>query len=242
MTNDGQESISKGVVEMARDPSRANDEMLHRNPSQSSRGDKNMGSNAKYLEQMKHDSSKHSKKIALSRGDPAAALMAISESEANELVQQYGESQIFNQQLNHIHHDLGGRRSPFKEPSANTTLLGNRKSEMFNIQNQEPTQHDLNQQVDGSRLGNHYDLLSGDVDTNSPNQDLRQYGGSGKEGEVYLHVVSNDDELQTPTRRSPGIRQPHAPQQVQSSEVMNSGSDTTGYFRHLSTLNDHQVG
>jgi hypothetical protein len=68
---------------MAHDPSRANDEMLQRNPSQSSRGDKNMGNSAKYLEQMKHDSRKHPKKIALSRADPAAAMMAISESEAN---------------------------------------------------------------------------------------------------------------------------------------------------------------
>lgn len=42
-----------------------------------------MGSGAKYLEQMKHESRKQTKKIALSRGDPAAALMAISDSETN---------------------------------------------------------------------------------------------------------------------------------------------------------------
>ena len=44
-----------------------------------------MGSSAKYLEQMKQDRRLQSKQIALPRGDPAAALMAISESEANQL-------------------------------------------------------------------------------------------------------------------------------------------------------------
>jgi len=86
IANDGHES---DIAEIAHIPSRANDRMLQHNPSQSSGGDRNMGSNqkssssAKYLEQMKHESRKQTKKIALSRGDPAAALMAISESETN---------------------------------------------------------------------------------------------------------------------------------------------------------------
>jgi len=106
----------------------------------------------------------------------------------------------------------------------------------------------LNQHADKGRLGNHHyqeeeeDLLSGDVDGRSPNEDLNHYGASGDKDEVRLRVVSNDDGPQTPTRHSQGTGQQYAAQQVRSSEVMNSGSDTTGYFRHLSTLNDHQMG
>ena len=113
---------------------------------------------------------------------------------------------------------------------------------MFNIQNQESAQYTLNQHAGKGRLGNHRDLLSGDAERRSPNQDLQHYGADGEGGEVRLRAVPNDDELQTPTRHSPGEGLHDAAQQVRSSEVMNSGSDTTGYFRHLSTLNDHQMG
>ena len=63
VTNDGQE---RDIGEMSHTASRANGGMLQRNPSLSSGGDKNMGSSAKYLEQMKQETRKPTKKIALS--------------------------------------------------------------------------------------------------------------------------------------------------------------------------------
>lgn len=82
VANDGHE---RDIGEVSQFASRANGGMLERNPSLSSGGDKNMGSSAKYLEQMKQERRLQGNKIALPRGDPAAALMAISESEANQL-------------------------------------------------------------------------------------------------------------------------------------------------------------
>ena len=100
----------------------------------------------------------------------------------------------------------------------------------------------MHQQSAKGRFGNHRNLLSGDADGRSPNQDLQHYGADGGESEGRLLAAPDDDELQTPTRHTQGTGLQNAAQQVRSSEVMNSGSDATGYFRHLSTLHDPQMG